>query len=253
MREEKSIRNAIVTGASGSIGEAIVKIFAEKGINVWAHARKENKEFKEKMHTLAQTNDVWIKPIYFDLENEYEMESVMRQVIQEKKTIDILINNAGISPRSILSMTQMEELRKCMEINFFSQIKIMQIVTRVMMRQKSGNIVTIGSVSGYEYAEKGGMSYGASKAALLFATRVIARELADYNIRVNSVSPGFIESKMWMDRPQAILEEALSHRVVKRMGKPEEVAKVVYFMTSEDSSYMTGTNVVVEGGGRLTI
>lgn len=250
---EVAVKNALVTGASGGIGEAIVREFASKGINVWAHASREREEFSEKMRAIAEEYHVWIKPVYFNLEQEEEIKEAVKAIIQEKRPIDILVINAGISPRQLLSMSKMDDLRRTMEINYFSQVLIIQMISRVMSRQKSGSIVTIGSVSGCEYPERGGLAYGGSKAALIFATRVIARELADHNIRVNSVSPGFIDTKMWADRSEAMMEEGMRRSVMKRMGKPEEVAKVVCFMASDDSSYMTGTNVVVHGGGRVTL
>lgn len=245
--------NAIVTGASRGIGEATVKIFAQNGINVWACASKENKDFEEKLQKLEAEFGVWIKPVYFSLENEEEVKTELKGILKEQQSVDILVNNAAISPRSLFAMTPINELRRVMEINFVSQILVTQMVARKMMRQKSGNIINVGSVSGCEYAENGGLPYGCSKAALLFASRVMAKELADYNIRVNSVSPGFVETPMWTDRSEEFVKEALERSTMKRMGKPEEIANVIYFLTTSNASYMTGTNTIVQGGGRLTV
>lgn len=240
--------NAIITGASRGIGEATVKLFAQNGINIWACASRENKIFEEKMKKLETEFGVWIKPVYFSLENEEEVKTKIKEIINERQSIDILVNNAGVSPRSLLVMTSINDLRKVMEINFISQMLITQMIARKMMRQKSGNIVNVGSVSGCEYAENGGISYGCSKAALLFASRVLAKELAAYNIRVNSVSPGFVETPMWTERSEEFVREALERSTMKRMGKPEEIANVIYFLTTPNASYMTGTNTIVQGG-----
>lgn len=245
--------NAIVTGASGGIGLAIVKKFAENSINVWACSSKENQDFEKKMISYAEQFGVWIKPVYFDLSNEDAVKLKIKGILNEKKGIDILVNNAGISPRNLMIMTKMDDLRRIMEINFISQILIIQLVAKKMMRQKSGNIVNVGSVSGYEYAERGGLSYGCSKAALLFANRVLAKELSDYNIRVNAVSPGFVETSMWLERSEGIVTEAVEKSTMKRMGKPEEIADVIFFLTTERASYMTGTNIPVSGGDRITL
>ena len=239
--------NAIITGASGGIGLATVKKFAENHVNIWACASKRNVEFENKIRSYERMFDVCIKPVYFDLNNETEVKSGIKSILNEKQTIDVLVNNAGVSPRSLLVMTTMEELRKVMEINFISQMMITQMVARKMIRQGNGNIVNVGSVSGYEYAEQGGISYGCSKAALLFANRVLAKELAKYNIRVNAVSPGFVETPMWTERSEAMFSEAIDRSTMKRQGKPEEIANVIFFLTTDGASYMTGVNVPVSG------
>jgi len=243
--------NAIVTGASGGIGKAITEIFAKNGINVWACASRKNESFESEMNRLAEDNHVWIKPVYFSLTDETDVKNGIKSILNEKLPIDILVNNAGVSPRSLLVMTPIDEIRKVMEINFTSQMLVTQLIAKKMMRQKSGNIVNVSSVSGSLYPEQGGLAYGCSKAALAFSSRVLARELADYNIRVNTVSPGFVETSMWTGRSDSYLQEAKARSVMKRMGKPEEIANVVYFLTTPAASYMTGTNIDLEGGGRI--
>ena len=116
-----------------------------------------------------------------------------------------------------------------------------------MMRKKSGTIINMGSVGGIE-AREGYLSYGSSKAAFLWATRSISKELAKYNIRVNAVAPGLIETDMGEYKNDAEREKVLNAISMKRMGKPEEVAKTVRFLASDDSSFMTGTILNVDGG-----
>ena len=239
--------NAIITGASGGIGEATLRVFAQNGINVWACCSKKNEAFEGKLNQIAEENNVWIKPVPFSLEDEAAVREGIKTILSDKKDIDILVNNAGVSPRKLLMMMPVSELRRTMEINYISSILIVQLVARKMMRQKSGSIINVGSVSGCLYADDG--AYGASKAALIHSTRVMAKELADYNIRVNSVSPGFIGTSMWTDRSEEMLKEGLERSVMKRMGEPEEVANVIYFLSSDKASYMTGQNVVIDGGG----
>lgn len=246
MAEEKKL-NAIVTGARRGIGRAIVELFAQKGINIWACASKENKEFEQDMKRLSEEYQVWIKPVYFDLANEEETTNALKEVIKEKQPIDILVNNAGVPYGNLMQMTPLKNLREVMEINFIAQIHVMQLISRVMMRQKSGSIINMGSVGGIE-AREGYLAYGSSKAALLWATRSVSKELAKYNIRVNAVAPGLVESDMGMYKKTEEQEKILNEISMKRMGRPEEIAEAVYFLATDASSFMTGAIMNVDGG-----
>ena len=137
-------KNAIVTGARRGIGRAIVQEFAENGVNIWACASKYDEAFEEDMRQLSEVNNVWIKPVYFDLKSEDEIKQSLREVIAEKKPIDILVNNAGVPSGGLMQMTSMNTLREVMEINFIAQIAIIQIVSKAMMRKKSGTIINMG-------------------------------------------------------------------------------------------------------------
>lgn len=246
MAEEKKL-NAIVTGARRGIGRAIVELFAQKGINIWACASKENKEFEQDMKRLSEEYQVWIKPVYFDLANEEETTNALKEVIKEKQPIDILVNNAGVPYGNLMQMTPLKNLREVMEINFIAQIHVMQLISRVMMRQKSGSIINMGSIGGIE-AREGYLAYGSSKAALLWATRSVSKELAKYNIRVNAVAPGLVESDMGMYKKTEEQEKILNEISMKRMGRPEEIAEAVYFLATDASSFMTGAIMNVDGG-----
>lgn len=246
MAEEKKL-NAIVTGARRGIGRAIVELFAQKGINIWACASKENEEFEQEMKQLSEEYHVWIKPVYFNLENEEETTKALKEVIKEKQPIDILVNNAGVPYGNLMQMTPLKNLREVMEINFIAQIHVMQLVSRVMMRQKSGSIINMGSVGGIE-AREGYLAYGSSKAALLWATRSVSKELAKYNIRVNAVAPGLVESDMGMYKTTEEQEKIQNVTCMKRMGQPREIAETVYFLATDASSFMTGAIMNVDGG-----
>ena len=155
-----------------------------------------------------------------------------------KPTFDILVNNAGIPSGGLMQMTSIDTLRDVMDVNFISQIALIQMVSKYMMRQKSGSIVNIGSVGGIE-AREGYLAYGSSKAAFMWATRCISKELAPYNIRVNAVAPGLVD-----DEQEKILQ-AIS---MKRKGTPEEIAEVVYFLATDASSFITGSIINADGG-----
>lgn len=250
MVDNKECKNAIVTGARRGIGKAIVTKFAENGINVWSCASKKNEEFETEMELLARKHGVWIKPVYFDLANQDETKNALREIFKEKQKIDILVNNAGVPYGGLMQMTSLDKLREVMEINFIAQIHMMQLVSKVMMRQKSGSIINMGSVGGIE-AREGYLAYGASKAALLWATRSVSKELAKYNIRVNAVAPGLVETDMGEYKKDEERDKILNAISMKRMGTPEEIANAVLFLATEASSFMTGTILNVDGGRLL--
>lgn len=239
--------NAIVTGARTGIGRATVEIYAKNGINVWACAHKKDVAFEQDMESLSLKYGVWIKPRYFDLEDEEEIKSEIKKIISEKESIDILVNNAGIPHGALLTMTTMKELRKVFEINFFSQVLITQMVSRIMIRQKSGIVVNIASVAGLD-GDEGYTAYGASKASMAFFTKVASKELAEYGIRVNCIAPGLTETRMMDCMEEGARNSMLYRASLKRAGKVEEIASAIYFLSSESASFITGQVIRVDGG-----
>lgn len=247
MGKELEGRNAIVTGGRKGIGRQIVGMLAEQGVNMWVSSRKRDAEFEEDMRKLAEEHNVWIQPIYFDLLNTVEVEGAIKDIIHEKKNIDILINNAGVAYGGMLSMQSMGMIRDTFEVNYFGPMLIMQMVSRIMIRQKSGNIVNIASVSGCENYG-GNISYGSSKAALIWATKELSKELAFFNIRVNAVSPGATMTDMGNCRTEKQMEELNARTALGRMANVSEIANVVLFLVGAESSYITGQNIIVDGG-----
>lgn len=239
--------NAIITGARTGIGRATVEKFASKGINIWACARCKDESFEKEMQELQEQYHVAIKPVYFNLENEDEIKVALKKVIAEKVSIDILVNNAGIPHGALLFMTSMKDLRKVFEVNFFSQVLITQIVAKVMVRQKSGSIVNLASVAGLD-GDAGYTAYGSSKAAMAFFTKVISEELAKDGVRVNAVAPGLIETKMMDCMEENARKQMIKGADLKRFGKPEEIANAIYYLASEEASFITGQTLRVDGG-----
>lgn len=240
-------RTAIITGANRGIGKAMVREFAMAGYDVFACARKTNPEFETYLADLAVETDAKLIPVYFDLANEDEIKSGFKQIFGISKKIDVLINNAGIAYGGLMTMTSMDKLKEVYQINVFSQVLIMQLVSRQMMRQKSGCIINMCSVGGIE-TEPGYLAYGSSKASLIWITRSVSKELAKFNIRVNGIAPGLVDTEMGNYKSEEELNKVLNRMSISRMGKPEEIAKAALYLASENASYITGQIMVIDGG-----
>lgn len=240
-------KNVILTGANRGIGLAILKKLAKEGCNIWACCRRNTPETLSTFEQIARENCVWIKPIFFDLNEEESIKEGVLQILSEKKPIDVLVNNAGIPYGGLFYMTPMSKLKEVFQINYFSQIYIMQLVARYMMRQKKGCIVNMASVGGIE-TNAGYLAYGSSKAALIWATKSISKELGKYNIRVNAVAPGLTETQMGHYKSQEEIDKVLAVTSLGRMGTPEEIARSVCFLASEEASFITGQVLIVDGG-----
>lgn len=242
-------KNAIVTGARTGIGRAIVEMFAREGANVWAVVHRDDNAWLSDMATLAAKHKVWIKPVYIDLSDEEQIKQGMQTIIKEKLQIDILVNSAGVlSPKRLFTMTSMADMRQLMDVNFFAPMQLSQLVARLMMRQKSGNIIHISSMSAWG-GDSAQLEYAASKAALNCATKKMAAEMGAYGIRVNAIAPGLIETKMLTAAAnEDALEELKQSTYVKHIGKPQDVASVVAYLASDDAGYITGQIIRVDGG-----
>lgn len=240
-------KTAIITGANRGIGLATVEVFAEQKAVVWACARTQSDEFEDKIAEIAKINSSIISPVYFDVTDKTAVRDAIKMIGKNAKSIDILVNNAGIDAQALFRMTSLEAVQETMNVNFLSQVYLAQQVSRYMMKAKAGSIINMASVSGIVNSQ-GDIAYGSSKAASIFSTKTMALELGSYGIRVNSVSPGFIATDMWKDRKSEVYDKVLSETPLGRQGIPREVANAILFLASDMSSYITGQNIVVDGG-----
>lgn len=241
-------KNAVITGTRRGIGRATVEAFAANGANIWACARKENDNFEEEMQKLAEKYSVNIWPIYFDVTDENAMKKAVQKIKGQNIKVDILINIAGVADDSTsFQMTSINKMKYIFDVNLFAVTLLTQYISRLMTRQKSGSIVNISSIAGID-GIPAQYEYAASKAAIIGGTKNLARELAPYNIRVNAVAPGIIETDMGNQIGKDLKQEILSKVIMKRMGKPQEIANVITFLSSDMASYITGQIIRVDGG-----
>ena len=244
---EKQKKTAIITGSNRGIGKEFVKTFANAGYDIYACARKPDAAFEVFLNDLSVNCGVAIKPIYFDLSSEDDIKVGLKSIFADKKNIDVLINNAGMAHGGLFTMTSLDKLKEVYQVNVFAQVQIMQLVSRVMMKQKSGCIINMCSVGGIE-TSPGYLAYGSSKAALIWITKSLSKELGPYNIRVNGIAPGLVDTQMGNYKSEEEIEKVLNRMSIHRMGKPEEIAKAALYIASDDAAYMTGHIMVLDGG-----
>ena len=238
-------KTALITGSNRGIGKAIVTKFLENGANVICCVRKTNEEFLNYVNFQNKKNHKIIKVLEFDLENEKQMVEAIKSLHEDKINVDILINNAGIAQVSILEMTSLNNLKRVFEVNYFSQIRLIQLLLRQMKKLKNGIIINVGSVSGIK-AERGNLSYGSSKAALMFATQVLAKELKNYNIRVNSIAPTVTETDMLKQMDEKAKSNIMNERNLKQPYSADAVAERVLILASDKSKNLNGKIVTME-------
>jgi len=245
----KEIKNdlpvAVVTGANGGIGLAVVKNLIINGYFVVA-CTKSNSKRLEKFKSESEISDrIFIE--ICDITNSEQVKNTIKKIFSLFKRVDILVNSAGIPHGKLFLMSQKEDLHNVFETNFFSLLIFTQSIARIMGRNKNGSIVNISSISAFRHDE-GTLAYGASKAALNFATSVLAKELAHQGIRVNAIAPGVTNTPMLKSMEKNAINKQIDESALKKIATPSEIASSVYFLCKESSSHITGQVIKVDGG-----
>ena len=245
---------ALVTGGSRGIGEATALGFARAGADVVVSSRKIDE--LEKVADKIRAEGRKSLAVAAHIGRIDQLQSLVDQVVAEFGRIDILVNNAGTNP-SVSSLLDMEERLwdTVMNLNLKGVWFLSQAVARVMKKQGGGNIINVASIRGIVPELEVGHVYSVSKAGVIMATKVMALELAPYNIRVNAVAPGYIRTKLTQSGFDALQgrEEALVARTpMGKVGDPEEITGTMLYLASDASSFMTGETMVVSGGFLLS-
>lgn len=239
-------KNALVTGASRGIGKAIALELAKQGANVAVNYS--GSEAKAQA-VVEEIEDMGVKAckVQADVANETNVKDMVKKVITQFGTLDILINNAGITRDNLLMRMKEEEFDQVINTNLKGVFICTKAVTRHMMKQRSGKIVNVSSIVGVS-GNPGQANYVAAKAGVIGLTKSNAKELASRNIFVNAVAPGFISTEMTDKLTEEQREGMLAMIPLGKLGQTEDVAKVVRFLASDDSNYMTGQTLHIDGG-----
>ncbi len=243
MNEKKTNSVAIVTGGSKGIGRAICEELARNGYTVIINYRSDHKGAQETL-SLVEAQGAKGRLACFDVTDGQASQQILESLAAKYETIDVLVNNAGITADALFVMMSRKSWDKVIHTSLQGFYNTTKPVLEKMVRQKSGNIVTIASVSGL-MANRGQSNYSAAKAGLIGASRTVAAEVARLGVRVNVVAPGMIDTEMLENAPKQHIKQIIP---MARIGRPEEVAKVVRFLCSDDASYITGQVIGVNGG-----
>lgn len=237
---------ALITGATRGIGKQVAITLAKEGYNIALNYRKDNEDLEDVKNKIKEQNKK-VLTVKADVSNYEECENFTRQTIEEFGKIDVLINNAGITKDNLLLRMKKEEFEDVINVNLVGTFNMTKNVISYMMKARSGRIINLSSVVGIS-GNAGQTNYSASKAGIIGFTKSLAKEVASRNILVNAVAPGFIQTDMTGVLKEEIKEEIAKNIPLKRMGNAQDVANVIKFLTSEDSSYITGQVINIDGG-----
>ena len=237
---------ALITGATRGIGKQIAITLAKQGYNIALNYRKENEELENTKKEIEEIG-VQVLAVKGDVANFENCENFVKQVIERFGQIDVLVNNAGITKDMLLMRMKKEDFEQVIDTNLVGTFNVTKNVVPYMMKARSGRIINISSVVGIS-GNAGQTNYSASKAGIIGFTKSLAKEIASRNILVNAVAPGFIETNMTDVLKDEIKQEIAKKIPLKRMGSAQDVANVVKFLVSDDSSYITGQVINVDGG-----
>ena len=239
-------KNAIITGASRGIGRGIARVFAQHGANV-AFTYSSSVEAAEELEQELTNMGVKAKAYKSNAASFEEAQDLIAQVSKDFSSIDILINNAGITKDNLLMRMSEEDFDKVIEVNLKSIFNMTKAVQRTMLKQRHGSIINMSSVVGVK-GNAGQSNYAASKAGIIGFSKSMALELGSRNIRTNVIAPGFIETEMTAKLDEKTVQGWRDNIPLKRGGSPEDIANACVYLGSDLSSYVTGQVINVDGG-----
>lgn len=239
---------AVVTGGSQGIGRAIAIRLAELGSKVIITYLSNHIEANKTIEEINNKYQIESKALQLDVRDYKSVEEAFNQILKDYGTIDVLINNAAVSAERALAINSLDNWDDILSTNIMGTINCIKAVSLHMLMEKKGSITNISSIAGIKGLPKLS-SYSASKAGIIGLTRSLSKEFASYNVRINVVAPGYIsDTRMFNQIEEKDLLEYKKQIDLNRFGQPEEIAKAVCFICSDDASYITGHTLVVDGG-----
>ena len=239
-------KNIIVTGATRGIGKEIALTLAQNGANIAINYRNYNEEVEELINSIKEFG-VDAIAVKCDVSKSDEVDNFISEVKNHFSSIDVLVNNAGITKDGLLLRMKDEDFNSVLDVNLKGTFNTTKSISPIMIKQKHGKIINISSVVGI-VGNAGQCNYAASKAGVIGFSKSVARELASRNINVNVVAPGYIDTDMTKSLPDKVKDEILKSIPMKKMGNPKEVANLVLFLSSSLSDYIIGQVINVDGG-----
>lgn len=239
---------ALVTGSTRGIGLSCAELLAQHGANVVLNGLEQFSSVTEgHAKRLSDLYGVNCISIPADVSNDLQVANLYKEVFKAYKRLDILVNNAGILHDSLIGMTTAESVNKVIDVNVKGVLFNIINASRLMSRNKSGSIINLSSIVG-RFGNEGQLAYSSSKAAVIGATYAAAKELGASGIRVNAVAPGVISTDMIKGVPEVKMVDLKAKIRMGRIGTPEDIAKVVLFLASDLSAYVTGQVIGIDGG-----
>lgn len=240
-------KTVLITGASRGIGASTAKIFAKNNYNVIINYNTNKENAIKLSKELENTYNIKTLVVKCDVANETEVINMVEQAIQEFGTIDVLINNAGIAIDTTFEDKNVENFKKTLDVNLIGTFLVSKHVGKHMLKNKTGNIINVSSTNGIDTYYKESLDYDASKAGVISLTYNLANAYAPY-IRVNAIAPGWVNTDMNQYLDKDFIDKENNKILLNRFAKSDEIAKVIYFLASEDSSYINSTVIRVDGG-----
>ena len=239
---------AFITGSTRGIGKQIAKTLAKEGFDVVINYMTEEDNYNEVIKEVENENqNIKCTAVKGDVTSFEDCENMIKEIIDTYGKIDVLVNNAGITKDMLLLRMKEKDFRDVIDVNLVGTFNLTKCASSYMIKAKSGRIINLASVVGIA-GNAGQSNYAASKAGIIGFTKSIAKELASRNILVNAVAPGFIQTKMTEVLSDSVKENILEQIPLRKFGTTEDVANVVKFLASEDSKYITGQVIHIDGG-----
>lgn len=240
-------KNVLITGGTRGIGEAISREFAKKGYNLIINYVNSKEKAEKLKNELEEKYNINVLTVQADLADEKAIKNMVDKAIDKFAKIDVLVNNAGIIIDKEFEEKTIEDWKQTLNINLIAPFILTKLIGKEMVKNKSGAIINISSINGINTYHPSSVDYDASKSGLISLTFDSAVEFSPY-VRVNCIAPGWVDTEMNKDLSEDYVKEEIERILVRRFGRPEEIAKVATFLASDDASFINSTVIKVDGG-----